>query len=99
MSLSEPMEHAPDWWVLIDKKAALRERFPPLAKVRNERPGCAADVERKRVYREMAELEKARQHTARWQLACEENERRARRAEVRRQNAEYKRLRDERKTV
>ncbi|MDI9889948.1 hypothetical protein [Microbacterium sp. IEGM 1404] len=30
-------------WAAIDREAALRERFPSLQQVRNERPGCEAD--------------------------------------------------------
>ncbi|MDF2507261.1 MAG: hypothetical protein K0Q52_1120 [Microbacterium sp.] len=89
----------PDWWCLIDKRAALREQFPPLSKVRNERPGCAADIERKRLFREEAELAKAREHDARWRRSCEENARRRRRQDARRNNAEYRQYREERRTA
>ena len=87
MNRSEtPSEHEPEWWSLIDKRAALREQFPSLAKVRSERPGCATDIERKRVFREAAELRKAAQAQARWDAAIAEN---ARRAQLIR-NREYK---------
>ena len=39
-----------DWQ--IDTAAALREQFPTMAKVRNERPGCEADRTRQQLYRE-----------------------------------------------
>lgn len=29
----------PEWWSLIDKDAAIAEQFPPIEKVRLERPG------------------------------------------------------------
>jgi hypothetical protein len=32
-----------DWLVFIDKRAALKEQFPPLRQVVKERPGTAAD--------------------------------------------------------
>jgi hypothetical protein len=35
-----------DWWVLIDKKAALREQHARLSVLLQERPGCAVDRER-----------------------------------------------------
>lgn len=70
-----------DWMVLINKRAALKEQFPSLAKVRNERPGCAADIERQRVFREAAEMKAAAEHDRRWRASVEENARRRERAE------------------
>lgn len=92
----------PDWWVLIDKKAALKEQFPSLAKVRNERPGCAADNERKRLYREAAELRVAAERQREWARAVALNEVRRERLENRARAARYrvyKRERQERRTA
>jgi hypothetical protein len=93
------LDAEPDWWCLIDKKAALREQFPSLSKVRHERPGCAADNERKRVYREAAELAKAREHAARWKRSCDENARLRSEYETRRRTAAYRQYREERRTA
>ena len=79
-----------DWMLLINKRAALKEQFPSLAKVRNERPGCAADIERKRVFREQAEMSKAVDAQKRWDAAVAENARRRERAENHRRAIEYK---------
>jgi hypothetical protein len=81
----------PAWWSSIDKKAAMREQFPPLSKVRSERPGCRQDIERKRVFREAAELKRVREHEARWAASCEENARRQADAVRRAENAAYRR--------
>lgn len=89
----------PDWWVLIDKRAALREQFPSLQKVRHERPGCKTDVERQRVVREQAELAKAREWEARWLRSCEENARRQEQYRARRANAAYNAQRETRRTA
>lgn len=40
-----------DWTRLIDKRAALREQFPQLRSVMNERPGCQADRDRQALHR------------------------------------------------
>lgn len=93
MSRSEGSD--PPWWPLIDKRAAMREQFPSLTKVRSERPGCAADIERKRLFKEAAELKKVREQEARWKAAVEANAKRAQR----RRNAEYRARRDERRTA
>lgn len=95
----EDVEADPWWWPLISKRAALREQFPPLSKVRSERPGCAADVERQRMFREETQLRKVKEEQARWDAAATENERRRERAESRRRNAAYRAYRDERKTA
>lgn len=79
-----------DWMTLINKRAALREQFPRLQKVLGERPGSAQDKERKRVYREAAELSKAREQQARWDAALAENARRKERADNDRRAREYK---------
>lgn len=39
-----------DWWVLIDKKAALREQHGRLSKLMQERPGCEVDRDRQHRY-------------------------------------------------
>ncbi|MEI3845345.1 MULTISPECIES: hypothetical protein [unclassified Microbacterium] len=81
-----------DWMVLISKRAALKEQFPPLRKVLNERPGCAADIERKRIFREAAVMKRAEADMARRRAALVEAERRRERAANRRRAAEYKAL-------
>lgn len=54
------------WWLkMISVKAAIREQFPPLAKVLLERPGSATDRENKRLYKEAAELSKEREQRLR----------------------------------
>lgn len=79
-----------DWMVLINKRAALREQFPPLQKLRGERPGSAQDMERKRRYREATELSRMREQQARWNAAVAENTRRKERADNNRRAIEYK---------
>lgn len=79
-----------DWWDLIDKRAALSEQFPTLAKVRNERPGCKADQQRQTAYREASRIARERHEKALWEASVAEN---ARRREVNNQrtaNAAYK---------
>lgn len=62
-----------DWWLkLISVKAAIREQFPPLSKVLQERPGSASDLENKRRYKESTELAKERAQ----RLRAEQSERR-----------------------
>lgn len=41
-----------DWIDLVDKRAALKEQFPRLQSLMNERPGCQADRDRQARYRE-----------------------------------------------
>lgn len=41
----------PPWWAAIDREAAMREQFPPLHRVRNERPGCEMDRVRQAFFR------------------------------------------------
>ena len=80
----------------------MREQFPPISKLRNERPGCAADIERQRLYREATELAKARDREARWRAAVAGNTRRREQAKRRKSNAAYKARRqdrDERRTA
>lgn len=67
-----------DWMLMINKRAAIREQFPPLSKVLSERPGSLTDRENKRRYQEAAELSKER-----------EQKRRAEQSERRRSNRAY----------
>lgn len=41
-----------DWIDLVDKRAALKEQFPRLQALMNERPGCQVDRDRQARYRE-----------------------------------------------
>lgn len=41
-----------DWTRLIDKRAAVKEQFPALRSLMNERPGCQVDRDRQARYRE-----------------------------------------------
>lgn len=89
-----------DWMVLINKRAALKEQFPSLRKVMNERPGCAVDIERQRMNRAATELQKEIEHRARWARSVQENARRLERENSQRRIAGYKahqKARDERK--
>lgn len=63
----------PEWWALIDKRAALREQFPPLAKVLHERPGCAQDIARQRSFRLASETRLVEEQKARWNQAVADN--------------------------
>lgn len=42
--MTSPGDPGFDW--AVDREAALRERFPSIDRVRDERPGCAADRRR-----------------------------------------------------
>lgn len=88
--------HNCDWWELIDKRAALREQFPSLAKVKNELPGCKADRERQRVFQERRALEKLARQERERELAEARMLAVRERAERERQAREYKKYRLER---
>lgn len=75
---------------LIDKRAALREQFPSLARVRDERPGCRADNARQAFYREENQLSVIAEQQARWAASVEANQARTVRANNRAANAAYK---------
>ncbi|WP_136032507.1 hypothetical protein [Microbacterium sp. PF5] len=79
-----------DWLTLIDKRAALREQFPPLSRLRSERPGSASDNRRKELIAADNQLSKARAEQARWQEAADRNARRQERIENEKRRREYK---------
>jgi hypothetical protein len=79
-----------NWLDLIDKRAALREQFPTFARVRNERPGCAADIARQEFYRAENRMSVAREQEARWEAAVAVQARRREVLDRRAANAAYK---------
>lgn len=89
----------PEWWPLINRRAALSEQFPPLWKIRNERPGCAADRARQEAFRLESETRRTREAKARWDASVAENERRRLQADLDRYAARRRRQRDARADV
>lgn len=79
-----------DWLNLIDKRAALREQFPPLSKVVRERPGSATDTRRQKLIAADNQEAKARAQLARWQEAANKNARRRERLENEKRSRAYK---------
>lgn len=79
-----------DWLTLIDKRAALREQFPPVSKVIRERPGSASDARRQRLIAEENQLSKSRADLARWQESADRNARRQERLENEKRRRAYK---------
>lgn len=79
-----------DWLTLIDKRAALREQFPPVSRLIRERPGSAADTRRQRLIAEENQLSKARHDLARWQESADRNARRQERLENEKRRRAYK---------
>lgn len=79
-----------DWMTLIDKRAALREQFPPLSKVVRERPGSASDARKQKIIAADNQEAKARSDLARWQEAANKNARRRERLENEKRRRAYK---------
>lgn len=79
-----------DWMALIDKRAALREQFPPLSKVVRERPGSASDTRRQKLIAADNQEAKARAELARWQEAADKNARRRERLENEKRRRAYR---------
>lgn len=79
-----------DWMNLINKRAALREQFPPLSKVITERPGSATDTRRQRAIAEQNQMAKAETEIARWQASVDRNARQRERLESERRRRAYK---------
>lgn len=79
-----------DWLTLIDKRAALREQFPPLSKVVRERPGSASDMRQQKLIAADNQEAKARAELARWQAASDKEARRRERLENEKRRREYK---------
>lgn len=79
-----------DWMQLIDRKAALREQFPPLSTLRHERPGTATDRARNDYYHtENHASQQAHQHRL-WEQSIEHNTTLQARRDRRARNTAYK---------
>ena len=61
-----------DWMQLINKRAAVKEQFPRLQSVMNERPGCQVDRDRKARFRE--ENRRSVEHAAAAAIAARRQE-------------------------
>lgn len=79
-----------DWLTLINKRAALKEQFPPLSRVILERPGSASDQRRQRLVREENQMSKARHELARFHESADRNARRQERLDNERRRRAYK---------
>ena len=79
-----------NWWEFIDVQAAVREQFPTLREVRNERPGCRTDKARQEFYRAENQASVQRAHEKRWEAAVAANGARMDKNRRRAENAAYK---------
>lgn len=79
-----------DWMTLINKRAALREQFPPLSKVITERPGSATDQRRQRLVAEDNQMAKAQHDLNLWQASANRNARRQEQIENEKRRRAYK---------
>lgn len=79
-----------DWLNLINKRAALREQFPPLSRLILERPGSDSDTRRQRLIAEENQLSRARRDLALWQESVDRNARRLERLENEKRRRAYK---------
>lgn len=79
-----------DWLNLINKRAALREQFPPLSRLILERPGSDSDNRRQRLIAEENQMSKARHDLALWQESVDKNARRIERLENEKRRRAYK---------
>ena len=79
-----------DWMQLIDRKAALKEQFPTLAAIRNERPGTAIDKARTEFYRAENHASQQRHQEHLWEQSIEHNTTLQVRREQRARNTAYK---------
>lgn len=79
-----------DWLNLINKRAALREQFPPLSKLILERPGSDSDNRRQRLIAEENQMSKARHDLELWQESVNKNARRTEQLENDKRRRAYK---------
>ena len=79
-----------DWLNLINKRAALREQFPPLSRLILERPGSDSDNRRQRLIAEENQMSKARHDLELWQESVNKNARRTEQLENEKRRRAYK---------
>lgn len=79
-----------DWLNLINKRAALREQFPPLSRLILERPGSDSDNRRQRLIAEENQMSKARHDLELWQESVNKNARRIEQLENDKRRRAYK---------
>jgi hypothetical protein len=79
-----------DWLNLINKRAALREQFPPLSRLILERPGSNSDNRRQRLIAEENQMSKARHDLELWQESVNKNARRTEQLENDKRRRAYK---------
>ncbi|MFJ4997134.1 hypothetical protein ACIP5T_03215 [Microbacterium sp. NPDC088619] len=79
-----------DWLNLINKRAALREQFPPLSRLILERPGSDSDNRRQRLIAEENQMSKARHDLELWQESVNKNARRVEQLENDKRRRAYK---------
>lgn len=79
-----------DWLNLINKRAALREQFPPLSRVILERPGSDSDSRRQRLIAEENQMSRVRHDLELWQESVNKNARRIEQLENEKRRRAYK---------